>query len=326
MMQPEVNPTIGAQEPPPLVSIIVPAYRAEKFLPATLESVALQTFKNWELIVVDDGSPDDTYAVARQYAEKLPRIQAFTQSNGGPAAARNAGYRHSNPAAPYVAFLDGDDCWEPRALEDLKNALEAVPDACGVHALARLIDVEGRLLPDDYNIARCRERKRFDWGASAPGAEGQITNFEMLVVENPILTPGVVLLRRAAIEASGLFDPELFGTEDWEIWTRLSRVRPFVFLNQVVLNYRKHPQSVSQKGRSMNRNEMVARKKIINSPQNTPAQRELARRGARFFYRQVAQGQFQSAKRSLRQGQLLPALRLLRHSLLMRYQVAALLG
>ncbi len=94
-----------------LVSIITPLYNGEKFIGLTIESVLAQTYKDWEMIIVNDGSTDNGLQVAEQYAAKEPRIQVLLQENAGSAAARNNGIRHAK--GRYIALLDADDLWEP---------------------------------------------------------------------------------------------------------------------------------------------------------------------------------------------------------------------
>ncbi|MDR1693764.1 MAG: glycosyltransferase [Lactobacillaceae bacterium] len=98
------------------ISIITPAYNCEKYLESTIKSVLKQTYKNWEMIIVDDKSTDNTYNVAMEYAKKDPRIKVIkAEENGGPGAARNIAF--DNAAGRYYAFIDADDIWAPERLE-----------------------------------------------------------------------------------------------------------------------------------------------------------------------------------------------------------------
>ena len=91
----------------PAISVIVPVYRAEKFLDACVESVLSQTFTDWELLLIEDGSPDGSGALCDEYAAKDPRVRAFHQENGGVSSARNLGLAHAEGQC--IAFLDSDD-------------------------------------------------------------------------------------------------------------------------------------------------------------------------------------------------------------------------
>ena len=101
----------------PAISVIVPVYRAEKFLDACVESVLTQTFTDWELLLIEDGSPDASGALCDAYAARDPRIRAFHKENGGVSSARNVGLAHAEGRC--IAFLDSDDGFEPEALETL---------------------------------------------------------------------------------------------------------------------------------------------------------------------------------------------------------------
>ena len=98
-----------------LVSIITPLYNGEKYLAQTIESVLAQTYKEWEMIIINDGSTDQGEQLARSYAQKDDRIQVYSQENAGSAAARNNGIRRAK--GRYIALLDSDDLWEPWFLE-----------------------------------------------------------------------------------------------------------------------------------------------------------------------------------------------------------------
>ena len=113
----------------PKVSVVVPAYNARKYLAECLESVCAQTFTGWDLIVVDDGSVDDTAAIVRPYCERDPRIRLHIQENGGVASARNRGLALADPQTEYFLFLDQDDFLHADALETPLGALEGTDSA-----------------------------------------------------------------------------------------------------------------------------------------------------------------------------------------------------
>lgn len=98
-----------------LVSIITPLYNGERFVGQTIESVQAQTYPTWEMLIINDGSTDNSLSIAQSYSERDPRIQVFSQANGGSASARNNGIRRAT--GRYIALLDADDLWEPFFLE-----------------------------------------------------------------------------------------------------------------------------------------------------------------------------------------------------------------
>ena len=106
------------------VSVIVPAYNAANYLAETIESVRAQTASDWELIVVNDGSSDNTAQIANEYGGRDRRMHLLSKENGGVASARNAGYQASDPEAEYICYLDADDVWEPDTLEQFTSALD----------------------------------------------------------------------------------------------------------------------------------------------------------------------------------------------------------
>lgn len=124
-----------------LVSIITPLYNGEKYVAQTIESVLAQTYTDWEMIVVNDGSKDRSEEIVQAYAEKDPRIKLFSQPNGGSASARNNGIRRA--AGQYIALLDADDLWEPFFLE-AQLALMKEKNAILVYGSHKRIDENGQ--------------------------------------------------------------------------------------------------------------------------------------------------------------------------------------
>lgn len=123
-----------------LVSIITPLYNGERFVAQTIESVLAQTYTDWEMIIINDGSKDRSEAIAREYAANDSRIKVFSQANGGSAAARNNGIRRAE--GRYIALLDADDLWEPFFLES-QLALMAQHNATLVYGSHKRIDENG---------------------------------------------------------------------------------------------------------------------------------------------------------------------------------------
>lgn len=135
---------------PPLVSIVLPTYNRARFLPAAFASVRGQTFEDWELIVVDDGSTDDSARVISAEASATTRpVRSVRQDNAGPAAARNTGLRHAR--GRFVAFFDSDDRWLPHHLAECVAAFDADARLDWVYASTRIVTVEGTMRePDSF--------------------------------------------------------------------------------------------------------------------------------------------------------------------------------
>ena len=184
----------------PLVSAVMPAYNAERYLPRAVDSVLRQTLSDLELLIVDDGSNDATVAVALSYAERDPRVRVLTQTNAGPGPARNLGF--SVGTGRFFAFLDSDDEWDDTFLEENVGVLLARPDVDIVIGNAR--NRGGR-----RDGAPCRPVRR----------DGQrITLAEILADETSLFIMAV--FRREVIEAIGGFDPAMFTNEEYEMWIR----------------------------------------------------------------------------------------------------------
>ena len=122
------------------VSIITPLYNAERFLALTIDSVLAQTYPDWEMIIINDGSTDSSLLIAESYAKKDSRIQVFSQKNAGSAAARNNGIRRAT--GRYIALLDSDDLWEPLFLESQLRLMKEKQTAL-VYGAHRRIDADG---------------------------------------------------------------------------------------------------------------------------------------------------------------------------------------
>lgn len=221
-----------ADRPAPLVSVVIPAYEVAGYIAETLESVFAQTFQDFEVIVVNDGSPD-TEEFERALAPYLERVRYVRQQNRGAGAARNNGV--SEARGEYVAFLDGDDLWLPQYLEQQLEFLRQ-----GNYDLA----YADALLIGDSPLAG----KTFM--ETAPSA-GAVTFISLIRTDCNVITSGVVARRSALIEA-GLFDESLRNAQDFELWARMARNGArLAYQRKVLLRYRIREGSLS--GDAMNR-------------------------------------------------------------------------
>jgi glycosyltransferase involved in cell wall biosynthesis len=176
----------------PKVTVIIPTYNHGQFISQTLESVFFQKFRDFELIVVNDGSPDDTEETLRPHIES-GKIRYIRQENQGVAAARNRGAAEARGA--YLAFLDDDDCWPPDKLE----WQVAVMESCDAVMVAGINDSER--LPLSVDVL-----------SKAPPFVPSIYDF---FKRNMIGSPGQTLIRRVAFDAVGGFDPEVWGMDSF---------------------------------------------------------------------------------------------------------------
>ena len=265
----------------PKVSVIVPAYNARKFLVDCLTSVCDQTFTDWNLIVVDDGSTDNTAVIAQTYCDHDPRIRLCIQKNGGVASARNCGLAMADPQTEYYLFLDQDDFLHADALEVLLTALEASEASSAAYGLPQAVNEDGQLLSDDVFQAFGYARLEVAGRGMAPVSEDAPTTFKSLVIWPCIATPGQVLIRASSLANIEKFDQKAAPSDDWDLWLRLSLEGDLLMLRRFVLGKRGHGENVSSKGKVMAVAEPIVRHKLAVSLPLTSEQRRFARDGHR---------------------------------------------
>jgi glycosyltransferase involved in cell wall biosynthesis len=283
----------------PLISIVVPAYNAERFLAATLQSIAAQTESRWECVVVDDGSSDATAAIAERFAAADDRFRVCRRPNGGASAARNTGFRSTSPGTSYVTFMDADDVWLPHALATLLARLQDRPDAIGSHGLAEFVDSSGALVRPGEYAAIGRRRLARAGGRLVALARDRPTDFDVLINGNVLFPPGLLLARRATYEAVGPFDESLNGPEDWDMLIRLSRHGQIEFVDEVLLHYRRHDSNLGAAA-GIAEQAWRVRCKAFHSPENSPTQRRAAKLGWRAYQVHLATAAWASVGSSLR--------------------------
>lgn len=209
-----------------MVSVIIPAYNVHPYLAAAIDSALRQTYRNLEVIVVDDGSTDGTHEVAESYDK---RVRCIRQANRGAAAARNAGIRVA--AGKYIAFLDGDDYWEDNKLEAQVGQFNADLDLGMVYADYGTFGPHGVIAANNPVAA----------GFNRPS--GLILRelfFECLV------WTGTVVVKRDVLEAVGLFDETLLKAEDYDMWLRIAAAFRVRHLPRVVAWYRIRTDSLTK--------------------------------------------------------------------------------
>lgn len=224
----------------PIIGIVIPAYRSERFLPATLRSIQDQSFVSWECIVVDDGSPDDTAKAAEEFARTDPRIRVLRQQNAGVAAARNLGIRSLSKTVAFVTCMDSDDVYLSDALQSLLSALDAAPQAVAAHALAEFIDENGALINQGEFSDLGRGRLTCSHGRIVPVPITEPTTFDSVIISSTMFPPGLMLTRREIVDQLGGYDVAMTGAEDWDFLIRLCRLGDVRFIEKVILHYRRH--------------------------------------------------------------------------------------
>ena len=282
----------------PLISIIIPAYNCARFLEQTLNGILAQTLTAWECVIIDDGSGDETAAIAKRFTCEDSRFRVFAQPNGGPSVARNHGFQVSNAASRYVTFMDSDDVWLPHALQTLLEEIERHPDAIGAHGLGEYIDAQGNVVNPGEYAERGRQRMGFDGKNFRLWDLAQPTSFAVLSQGNVLFPPGLVLARRSAYDKAGSFDESFKGPEDWDMLIRLSRHGDLRFVNEVILLYRRHDSNLGAVA-GIEREAWRVRCKAFFSPENSPEQQRIARGGWRAYQIYMIQQRLSQAKSHL---------------------------
>lgn len=213
----------------PRVTVVIPAHNAGEFLGETLQAALASTFSDLAVIVVDDGSSDDTAAIAARFG---PRVRVLSQANAGAASARNAGIAATD--SEFIALLDSDDIWHPEKLRLQVASL----DASATHA---------------FSYTEFRSWSGGDWstfaaeprtGSIEPSLSGWI--YHQFLLTNWAITSSL-LFRRSAWKETGPFDCNAYQTEDWDYVIRASRRFQFLKLAEPLVLYRQHPASLSQR-------------------------------------------------------------------------------
>ena len=197
----------------PKVSVIIPTYNRASLLPRALESVLRQTFRDSEVIVVDDGSTDHTQTVMRRFDGKVKYVR---QNNQGSAAARNRGIQESS--GEYIAFLDSDDYWVPEKLEEQVKILDTYKNVGIVYARMPIINEKGEKI-----------------GMKPAGISGK--NFKELLEVWGDLPTSTVMTRRVCFEKAGMFDTSLVTMQDIDMWLRIARFYELYEIEGKVLAY-----------------------------------------------------------------------------------------
>jgi len=238
--------TPARPEPVPgLASVIIPAYNAAAYVAQAIDSVLAQDYPDVEIIVVNDGSKDDTLDVLRSYGE---RIRVIDQANAGPPRARNAAL--SAVRGEFVAFLDADDIWLPSKLSAQIAHLRAHPDVGTVYTRWHVwpADADGV-----FRIPEVAPVPRPGVGVVA-GRSGWM--YTRLLLECHLLTT-TVMMRANLIREIGGFDVELYNGDDYDYWLRASRVAKVDKLDCIGAYYRVVQGSVSRKARPVNDERVV---------------------------------------------------------------------
>lgn len=200
----------------PLISVVIPAYNSEKTIKETIQSVLVQTLDDFEIVVINDGSKDNTLGKLSEISDA--RLTVLSYENSGVAVSRNRGIKAAK--GEYIAFLDADDLWLPEKLACQYQVLEKTPEAAVAYSWTNYIDDESAFLRSGMR----------------PSFNGNV--YQKLLASNFLECGSNPLVRRSALQHVGGFDPELPPSEDWDMWLRLARSYEFVLVPLPQVLYR----------------------------------------------------------------------------------------
>jgi GT2 family glycosyltransferase len=264
----------------PAVTVVTPAYNAARYLPETVGSVLGQSFSNLELIIVDDGSTDDTLAVARRLAATDPRVSVVSTPNGGAAAARNTALRFAR--GEFVALLDSDDLLVPDYLARQLAVFDAFPEASVVTA----------------NAVNCGGGPAFDGKPFWPRATGleRTTLHQLIEHEDTVCILSV--FRRSICAAIGGVDPVFTGNEDYEFWLRVALAGFVIVRNYEPIGvYRRRDESMSSNEPRMVRGVREVLRSLGPMLEDLPKEREAAERQIARFTRELPRAELRASLR-----------------------------
>jgi len=222
------------------VSVIIPTYNRSAWLKGAIDSVLAQTFSDFELLVVDDGSTDDTRQLVAGYGDRVGYIH---QPNRGPSAARNLGIK--NARAEWICFLDSDDRWLKRKLQTQVELVTKNPDVKVCYTDEIWIRNGVRVNPKKIH------RKYSGW-------------IYQRCLPLCIISPSSVMVHRQVFEKVGLFDEQLPVCEDYDLWLRISSQYPITFIPKpLIIKNGGHPDQLSRKLWGMDRFRVTALEKML---------------------------------------------------------------
>jgi glycosyltransferase involved in cell wall biosynthesis len=213
------------------VSIILPTYNSEKFIHRSIKSVLNQTYKNWELIIVDDASTDSTKEIIKNYEKEYKKIRSILleENSGGPAKPFNIGIRNSD--SKFIAFLESDDEWLPEKLEKQIEVFEKITNVGLVSCFAFRIFPNGtkKLYKTPYLGLFERTKWKIFWEKLG------------------IISPSTVIIKREIVEKIGFFDEKIKAGADLDFYLRCIKEFDFYFIDEPLVNYYESEESLSKK-------------------------------------------------------------------------------
>lgn len=257
----------------PKVSVVIPAYNSAKYLPETIESIISQSFKDIEIIIVDDASTDNTSDIIARINSSDIRYVRLEENHGGPSRPRNIGIQKAK--GEFIAFCDSDDLFVPGRLSTAIKFLRNNPDMGMVFTDAQKFDeitgadIGGNFL-NGYNLFHALPKKEVAKNCFAISSKDA---YSCLFFENYILTCGVTV-RASVFQKVGYFDETITNGDDKDMWFRISKDYPIGFIDKIGFKYRKRGNSISTRGPEL----AINRSKVIQKQLNNNISPSLQKR------------------------------------------------
>ncbi|MBX7149342.1 glycosyltransferase [bacterium] len=235
------------------VSVIIPTYNRLVVLKRAIESVLCQTHRDFELIIVDDGSTDGTVEFLRTIEDE--RLRVISISHAGVSAARNKGI--TNSRSELVAFLDSDDEWMDDKLEKQLQYIHNNPDV-------RVVQTEEIWVRDGKRVNPMKKHKKHSGWIFEP------------CIPLCIVSPSAVMIHQEVFKKCGMFDESLPACEDYDLWLRIALEYPIITMDEkLIVKYGGHADQLSRTTPVMDSYRILALKKILNHPKITPSQKKM---------------------------------------------------
>jgi len=218
----------------PFFSIIIPLYNKEKFVEKTLKSVLNQTFTDFEIIMVNDGSTDESESII--FGFKDERVNYFSKRNEGVSTARNFGIEKA--VADYICFLDADDFWYPTFLETLHTYIQKLPEE-KVFGLAYEIETEEKIFPAEYSITKLNDFEIVDYFEGSK--------------KSSVLWTSSAGFHKDVFAVAGNFDKKIKSGQDIDLWIRIGLIYPIVFIQKIQARYVYDFESLSRNLKYLNK-------------------------------------------------------------------------
>jgi glycosyltransferase involved in cell wall biosynthesis len=211
----------------PFFSVIIPLFNKETFVEATLKSVLKQSFSDFEILIVNDGSTDNSEKLIATFDD--PRIRYFTKENGGASSARNYGIEKAQ--SNYISFIDADDYWYPTFLEEMFARLNSFPDI-KVFSAAIEVETSKSIFPAHYAIAKT--------------GDYEIVNYFTASTKETIICTSCAVFEKTVFEDIGTFDTQIKSGQDTDMWIRIGLEYPVLFSWKILARYVYDDKSLSK--------------------------------------------------------------------------------